>query len=192
MVKVILGCGLAMLVAAGVPTDTQAQLRDFESSVRFVGGYSASIPKEVLGVCVLITRPTGVGLYLDVKTSAPVIYVSDDFYDDISVSQAEASGDRLLDENDSWISAHVGVTWTWSARVAAYMAAGYSVNTAFRQYYDESHVLGEEGRYWVEEGDSGHVSLMVGYLVNVGEAWGLQVGAEALPLGLTLGVFWVL
>ena len=72
------------------------------------------------------------------------------------------------------------------------MAAGYSVNTDFRQYYDESHVLGTEGRYWVKEGDSGRFSLMAGYLVNIGEGLGLQVGAEALPLGVTVGLFWVL
>ena len=168
----------------------QAGQVDFKSSPRFAVGYSANLPEQALGFCLFSTNPDGVGFYLDLKTSVPMIYGGDDFYDNISVHEAEGWGDSLRDEQDTWISINGGVTLVLSTRMAVYGGVGYSGNTFFREYYDEFHILGTNGHYWVEADDKSHVNWLGGAVFILGKSWGLQIGGEAQPAGVTAGVFW--
>ena len=144
-----------------------------------------------MGFCFFSTKSEGVGFYIDLKFSVPLIYGGDDFYDNISVYQAEGWGDRLLDEQDGWISGNLGLTRVLSSSVALYAGVGYSANTGYREYYDEFHILGTNGRYWVEAGDTEYFNALGGMLLVLGRNWGLQVGGEMNPAGVTAGLFYI-
>jgi hypothetical protein len=118
-----------------------------------------------------------------------MIYGSDDFYDNISVGEAESWGDRLLEEKANWLSVNVGFTRAISTRQALYMGVGYSLHSDYRKYYDEFHILGTNGEYWVEAGDTSHINVLAGFLLVLGRNWGIQLGAELKPRGVTAGVF---
>jgi hypothetical protein len=160
-------------------------------SMRSIGvGYSASTPEAPLGFCAFSLNSNGPGLYLDIKAGVPMISRRDDYYGSISVRQAEAWGDVLQSEESNWLSLNVGLTYRPTASVAVYGGLGYSWCSCYRQYYDEFHILGSNGDYWVDApgGDSG-INAIAGILLPVGQRWGLQLGGETMPRGVTVGVF---
>jgi hypothetical protein len=157
----------------------------------FGGGYSANISSEWLGFCFFGVRSEGVGPYIDLKATVPMIYASDDFYDNISVGQAESWGDRVLDEKSNWLSVNVGLTRVISTREAFYVGVGYSLKSDYRKYYDEFHLLGTNGEYWVDVDDRGQINALAGLLLILGRNWGLQLGGELNPGGVTAGLFFI-
>ena len=180
--------GFVLLIA--LPSTALANQRcDFKEGNHFAVGYAGNIPNEWLGLCLFSTKSEGVGFYFDLKVSVPMIYGGDDFYDNISIHQAEGWGDNLTDTEDGWISANLGLTAVLSSSLAFYAGVGYTANTDYRNYYDEFHILGTNGSYWVEGDTEESVNVLGGLLVVLGDNWGLQVGGETSPGGVTAGVF---
>ena len=155
-------------------------------------GYSASVPKEMLGFCLFTLRPQGVGLYFDLKGTVPMVSKAPDFYKNISQHEAEGWGDQLFDDKTDWISLNLGITRSLSHNTALYLGVGLSMGTTYYQYYDPYHILGTNGDYWVEGEDTNSINGLVGLLIGLGQNWGFEIGAEAQPSGVSLGIFGVM
>jgi hypothetical protein len=163
---------------------------DFVMSPQLGGGLSTNLPKQWFGFCLFRTRPEQIGFYIDLKTAIPMIYGGDDYYENITSYAAEGWGDELKDEKVTWLSFNAAITKVLASRVAMYLGAGYSLKSTYRNYHDEFHILGTNGSYWVLAGDSGTVNGLGGLLIGTDSNWGIQLGGEARPPGVTLGVFW--
>ncbi len=184
---------LVLVLLAVLPVLAQGgDVCDLTNADHLAAGYAGNIPKEWLGFCFFSTKPEGVGLYLDLKGSVPLIYGGDDFYENISVQDAVGWGDPLSDTQDSWVSCNVGMTKVFSRSLALYAGVGYSVNTTYFNYYDPMRILGTNGSYWVEGESDSSFNILGGLLVTFGEKWGLQGGGELSPGGVTVGVFYIL
>lgn len=163
---------------------------NLKSENHFGFGLVMNLPKQWLGFSFFGTRPNQVSLYIDMKTTIPMEYGGDYLYHNISVAQAEEWNDPLQEEHSTWISLNVGLTKVLSSRVAGYVAVGYAGFTTYRNYYDEFQILGDRGSYWVEAENSSFINGLAGLLITAGRNWGIQVGGEAVPRGVTLGAFW--
>lgn len=159
---------------------------------RFIAvGYCVDLPEQPLGFFLCGTQPKGVGLYLDFKTSIPMGREgSDDFYENISVSKAEGWGDRLIDTDETWLSFNIGMTKVVLSRAAVYAAAGLSLHSGYRQYKDEFYILGDNGEYWIEDEEVSETTVngLGGIIIQLSEFWVGQIGVEAMPAGITIGI----
>jgi opacity protein-like surface antigen len=171
----------------GWVSETHQAKNDLQLRAGF--GFTTNIPNQWLGFCLFYAEPGQVGLYLDLKTGVPVTPGGDDLYEHISVSQAESWGDPLRDKKNTWLSMNVGATFPVASRLAIYAGAGYSNNSKVRNYYDPLQILGTNGSYWVKDGDTNYLNGIGGVLIILGPSWGLQVGGEAKPRGVTSGIF---
>jgi len=115
-------------------------------------GYVARVPQAPFGAALLFFRPNGVGFYADAKFG-PGITEGDDYYDNISIELAESWGDDRIDTQTNPFSMNLGVTQVLSRRVGAYAGIGFTRNTTLHQYYDPLHILGNDGRYWIDGGE---------------------------------------
>lgn len=155
-------------------------------------GYSANAPEELLGFSLFVLRPHGLGSYIDFKFSIPMIEESDSYYENISVGMAEGWNDRRVREQSSWTSINLAGTYVVSSYAAVYLGLGYAGSSKFLEYYDRLHILGDGGHYWIDGGEEEDgLNLLGGMLVQAGDRWGIQLGAESLPRGLTFGCFWM-
>ena len=184
---------LVAVIMTVVPALAQGgDVCDLTIADHLAGGYTGNIPEEWLGFCFFSTKPEGVGLYLDLKASVPLIYGGNDFYDNISAQEAIGWGDPLTDTQDTWVSGNIGMTKVLSNTLALYAGVGISVNTTYFNHYDPMHILGTNGSYWVEGESDSAFNALGGLLVTLGEKWGVQGGGELNPGGVTVGVFYIL
>jgi hypothetical protein len=180
-----------LVLAAALSCGRQATAKDLTAFPHNALGFSANVPKQFLGFSLCTLRPHKVGLYVDIKAGIPFVEGSDSYYDNISIWQAEDWGDHLVSKQSHWISLNVGGTFVISSAVACYFGGGYSHRADYREYYDEFHILGEDGHYMIDDGSASRANFLGGLLVQADRTWGLQFGAESAPRGVTLGVFWL-
>jgi hypothetical protein len=157
-------------------------------------GYVTNVPNTFVGFNLLGLTPKllgGAGLYADVKftTSSPGSQSS--FLEGVSVEQAEITfGDQLFEQKSDWLSFNVALVYAVTPELALYGGAGYAKETAYKQYFDNSEIRGEFGFYWIEDpANSGNrVNVLGGGFIRLARFLLFQVGAEAQPLGATLGL----
>lgn len=176
----------------------QAQLeppgQHLKNSAYLGVGYVTNVPNTYVGFNVLGITPKlfgGAGLYADVKftTSSP----GDDpfFLPGVSVDQAEITwGDQYFGEKSDWLSINLALVYTVTPELALYGGAGYSKETAYREYYDNSETRGNFGFYWIEDtqGSGDRINFLGGGFIRLARVLLFQVGAEAQPLGATIGL----
>jgi hypothetical protein len=175
---------LCVLLAFFSPT-TAADLSEGRA---WVIGPVARFPDEPLGLSVMQFHPTRLGYYFDAKRGLGVVG-RDKYRDDISVDLAESWGDPRTDSGSNSMTIDFGLTRVVHSRVGAYIGAGLTWTTTLHEYYDATHVVTEDGRYWVHGGDERGPNLMAGVVLIAGSVWGIQLGAEIPDFGVTAGVF---
>ena len=162
----------------------------FKSTDHYIFGYVANIPEQLLGFSFTKTSPKKIGFYLDLKCSLPMYVGADDFYDDISVNEAEyVLFDYLLDVDNSWFSVNAGLTKTLSKHVVFYCGFGFSTRNRYQQYEDELGILGDEGEYLIENKSKykQEINAFSGLIVTIGSGWTIQFGPESQPDGFSIG-----
>lgn len=162
----------------------------FKSKDQYIFGYVANIPEQLLGFSITKTTPKKIGFYLDLKCSLPMYVGADDFYDDISVDEAEfVLFDYLLEVDDNWLSVNAGLTKVLSKHVVFYCGLGFSTRNRYQQYKDEFGILGDEGEYWIENKSKfkQEINAFSGLIVNIGSGWTIQFGPESQPDGFSIG-----
>jgi len=183
---------LGLILLTTLPSTASANTRcDLKEGHHLGMGYVGNMPTKWMGLCLFNTSSEGVGLYLSMTGSVPMVSGRDDFYDDISVLEAEGWGDSLLGEEDTWLSWDLGVTRVLSSSTALYVGVGYTMHNDYYNYYDEFHILGTDGNYWVEGDTAEFLNVFGGLMVALGQNWGLQVGADTRPGGVSVGVFFI-
>jgi hypothetical protein len=155
-------------------------------------GYVTNLPDQPVGFMLAKVVPHAVGFCFDIKASIPISRSgADDFYENISVHQAEdIFGDRLIGTDLTCVSLNGGLTMGVAGPVAIYGGIGVTWKTAYRQYYDPFEILGEHGQYWVrdDQGSSAGPNLLGGLFARLGNGWALQIGGESNPAGVTAGI----
>lgn len=163
---------------------------NFKSKELIIFGYVANIPQELLGFNFIKVSRQDFGFYIDLKAGLPMRAGADDFYDNISVNQAEnIFGDRLIKKDDNWFSMNAGITKVISNHLAFYGGLGFSSYSEYRQYKDEFEILGDDGEYWIENDDKSKTTLnaLGGVIIQIDPRWIMQIGAEAQPTGISIG-----
>ena len=162
----------------------------FKSKDTKIFGYIANVPQELLGFNFVKLTSTNLGFYIDLKAGLPMRDGADDFYDNISINKAEnIFGDQLLKKDDNWLSMNAGLTKILSNHIAFYGGLGFSIYSEYRQYKDEFEILGDNGKYWIENEDKSKTTLNVlgGIIFKINPTWIMQIGAEAQPSGISVG-----
>ena len=169
---------------------TNIVINGFKSNDTKIFGYIANIPQELLGFNFVKLANTDFGFYIDLKAGLPMRDGADDFYDNISVNKAEnIFGDQLLKKDDNWLSLNAGLTKVVSNQLAIYAGLGFSIYSEYRQYKDEFEILGDNGKYWIENEDKSKTTLnaLGGIIFKINPTWIMQIGAEAQPTGISIG-----
>ena len=155
------------------------------------GGYSVNILNQWAGVCAFSTRAKGFGFYADVKFTVPLVASFDNFYHDVSVSEAEGWGDTLKSERSNWVSLSIGVTRVLSRQSAVYAAIGYSNRTDYCEFYGSPHTSRDDGNYWVVSDGTGYLNALGGFIVFSDRNVGVLVGGQLKPAGVTAALVFV-
>jgi hypothetical protein len=188
---------LATLPLPGREARAQGLVRDMRNSARVGIGYAVNIPNTFVGFTALGMTPKllgGAGVYADVKftTSARS---SDPYYlSDVSVQQAEITfGDQFFQEKSDWLSVNFALVYAIHPEVALYGGAGYTRETNYREYFDNTQTRGELGFYWISdpEASGNRVNVLGGAFIRMGQYVMLQLGVEAQPKGVTVGLTFV-
>ena len=112
----------------------------------------------------------------------------------LSVLQAETTfGDQCFQEKSDWLSINFALVYAVSGELALYGGAGYTRETNYREYFDNSQTRGELGFYWISDPDASgnRVNVLGGVFMRMGPHVLLQMGVEAQPKGVTIGFTFV-
>lgn len=159
---------------------------------RIVVGFIANAPRQPVGMNLYTLMPQGRnGLYLDFKAAFPARTSGDAYYENMDQVTAEhAFGDEFQGKGCDWYSLNVGLTRVLGSRIAGYAAIGMAQGKTYREYYDPYHILGEHGQYYVPGNPSTRYmpNILGGLIFLLSDKLLLQLGAEAVPLGASIGL----
>jgi hypothetical protein len=144
------------------------------------------------GVALMMVRHYQVGFFLDGKLGTQRSWESGDYYENISIHEAEDWGDSRRHIDNNWETYDAGVTYGYTHSFALYLGLGFSHSRQYVQYYDPFHILGRDGLYWVD-GKPG-VNLLNttgGMLLRVGRSGLFQIGLDSQPASACVGFGWV-
>lgn len=200
----IVSVGLLVLALAVVSTGwspASAQLRSqevtdpdesFLASTHLSIGYAVNAPEQLVGVSASTagSKWSGWGLYADYKLSVATPEGDDSFTEDLTVAEAKERGYLLYTQPESaWNTVNVALVRAVAHEVALYGGAGYSHETVYREYVDETRAPAPESYYTVEDESEGGdaVNVMGGLLFRASRHLIFQVGGETAPAGFTAG-----
>lgn len=195
--RTVLLHSMLLAMAAATPAAAQSTLDPGLRAHTHVGvGYVANLPRQMMGFNVVVISPAlrDWGFYLDAKrtTESRADHVA---YDpDITVEEAEAFDDFLMEQESEWQTLNAGVVRVMTPALALYVGGGVSKEDAMRRYFDSSNVRGVSGTYWIDDpaGSGTRVNVMGGAWFRILPSFLVQFGAEAAPRGATVGVSYVL
>lgn len=191
--------GIGVLVLAlisGNGTDLAAQrafVRDLRNSTYLGFGYVGNVPNAFLGFSTMITTPKmfgGAGIYADVKLTTNSKSKDPSFAAAVTPSQALLQyGDELFEDASTYVTTDLALVFAITPEFAFYGGAGYTHQSHYQYFYDDSEVRGDFGWYWVKDPDltGGKVNFLAGALFRLGSRVLFQGGLESKPLGVNLG-----
>lgn len=189
--KVIVFIFIFMIISFSIlVAQYQKQYKGFKLYDNAFMGYVGNFPQEFIGFNLIRLNRNKAGFYIDLKVGVPMREGADNFYDNISVNKAEnIYGDDFLRKDGNWISLNACLTKVITDYIAVYGGFGYSAYSQYRQYYDEFEILGDNGKYWIDdEGESkSSINILAGIFFPLSSLWNMQIGAEYQPAGLSLG-----
>ena len=113
-------------------------------------------------------------------------------------SAARATSDGKLESTTSqssggcgdWTTIDFGVVYAITQEFAVYGGAGYSKETHYRQYFDNSQTRGDFGFYWVADpaASGTRINVLGGALVRFSRFLVFQLGGESAPQAVNVGV----
>ena len=163
----------------------------FKSGDTKIFGFVTNLPQQFVGFNFVKLSNTNLGVFIDMKAGLPIrTNDDDDFYDNISVNKAEnIFGDQLLNKDNHWFSINAGSTKVISQYTAIYVGLGVSLYSEYRQYKDDFEILGDNGKYWIENDDKSKTTInaLGGIIFKINPTWVMQIGAEAQPTGISIG-----
>ncbi len=117
----------------------------------------------------------------------------DDFYANISQVQAEEQyGDDQLRTRDVNRLINAGVILNVNECLHPYAGLGISIENAYGEYYDPSHILSNDGKYWIEldSRTSFNVNGGMYFFLNPDEPRSvfLNLGINTTPTSFIFGV----
>lgn len=117
----------------------------------------------------------------------------DNFYSNISQSQAEIQyGDEQLRTRDVNRIINAGLLFSLNNILNPYVGLGISINNSFGEYYDPSHILSNDGKYWIELESETQLNFNAGiYLfMNPDRARSsfLNLGINTTPMSFVFGI----
>ncbi|MBT5528288.1 MAG: hypothetical protein HOK35_03940 [Cytophagia bacterium] len=118
------------------------------------GGMTVSIPNALMGMSFF--PKVDDGWYFNGKIGFSPINKRDEFYD-YSSTWSEALGDSKKDDKIEYVLLNAGLTKILNNKMIIYGGLGWVIRDEYFQYYDEYHILGNDGEYWVngdEKGDT--------------------------------------
>ncbi len=156
--------------------------------------YVANIPKAPVGISfILHLGKSGFGIYMDVKSGMADKKKGKDYTGIITREEAEEIfGDPFQGEKDQGpLIVNLGITYAINKakNLLIYAGGGYSAVKVYRQYYDPSHILSEDGYYYFKDvSKSKSNANFTGGLIYIRNVLTLQVGLDAIPFGVVVGI----
>lgn len=170
------------------------QSEENKSFIRYSIGYSANIPSQLLGIC-LFSISNKIGFYGDLKFGGMLLgNDNSDYYENISINKAESIfGDKLLEKGDGSFAINLGITQNVLKKSFLYGGLGYSSIYGYRRYYDPFEILGDNGKYWIDDPDKkgGNINLFGGIIILTGNNVSLLLGGCSKPAGFNFGISYV-
>ena len=156
------------------------------TGVGYVGNFGAG---AYLGMNIFRAFPKKVGFFAEFKMGQIKTYENSNYYENISVAQAEGWGDERTKTDVEPFIVNGGITMMHGNRLISYVGIGISRMSKYYQYYDPMHILGSNGNYWID-GPTGAmgINFVGGGMYRVTPTVALLVGFDTNPSGLNVGV----
>lgn len=182
--------GLSLLAACTVAAPAAAQ--DLGRPA-FGVGYVASMPNMMAGGAAYVVLPVlgGLGLYVDAKFDVSDPTDRDNFDASLTATEVDDEiGDEFRDDESGWRAFNAAIVRPVTSALMLYGGLGYSEETVYREYFDDTGTRGLAGYYWVESTADGGSSMNVlaGMLLRMTPMFNAQFGVETAPRGVTVGV----
>lgn len=190
-------CSIALLSALAVSRPCWAEDAPAEPappSSKWTLSYVAN-PAMLVGLqlAYLDRGMFGLGGYLDAKAN---ITKTSPNYDTVTRFVAEQTfHDAFVTDKTQWGTVIAGVTLHMLGPLYFYGGLGYSWSQYWRQYSDNTGIIGTDaGMYWVHDSskDTSGLNVNAGALLLFGiterRSLSLILGFDRLPLGINLGV----
>ncbi len=145
--------------------------------------------KEYAGLSLYRVYPGKIGWFGEVKFGRTLTWRTSDYYENISISEAEGWGDRLLKNDTVYDTYSAGITYVVNPGLFLYSGVGYTDSRSYRQYHDDLGILGDNGDYWVDGTKGGSsTNVLVGAMIRASERTVFHIGYDTSPSGLNLGI----
>ncbi|MBT4207723.1 hypothetical protein HOE22_05205 [Candidatus Woesearchaeota archaeon] len=155
------------------------------------GGMTVSIPNALLGISIFPKYHNN--WYFNGKISFSPINSRDEFYDHSS-KWSEALGDSKKDDKIEYTLLNVGLTKKLKNSLIIYGGLGWVIKDEYFQYYDEYHILGEDGEYWVNGDDKGNTINFNGGIIIPSSSTNyfnyFLMDFDLNPLQFSIGLGW--
>ena len=192
-----IGIGVFLLaLISGTGTELAAQrafVRDLHNTTYLGIGYVGNVPNAFLGFSAMMTTPRmlgGAGIYADVKMTTSTRSKDPFFMAAVTPSQALLQyGDELFQDESTYLTTDLALVLAITPEFALYGGAGYTHQSHYQYFYDDSEVRGDFGWYWVKDPEQtgGKVNFLGGGLFRLGSRLLFQGGVESKPLGANIG-----
>ena len=156
----------------------------------YAAGYIGNTGGQPAGLYLILAgKPHG--LFLAFKGSWSR-YDSDSYYENISYGQVARWGDRMVNEVISSRTYEIGYGRRVAPWAFVYAGVGWATFDCYREHFDPSYILGEDGRYWISYPPKDHdeFDLTTGALLFLSRSFHLIVGYQTAPAGMNLGFGW--
>lgn len=151
-------------------------------------GYLANITNAPIGLNVgYISK--GFGIYFSFVTGLKD-FSDDNFYENISESESRNTfGDRQTDEDNVYQGYSLGTIFSLFSNLKIYGGLTLYKQAQYLNFYDEFHILGDNGSYWIKSSKESEVmNFNLGLFFFFKDDWYLQFGGTFKPSGIELGV----
>jgi hypothetical protein len=155
-------------------------------------GLSSNVPNVLTGISVFRMKPAwGFGVFATGRMTfnSPG---NDKFFErETTVAEARARGDERFQDRDVYRMFTVGAIRAIDSGLALFAGVGYTRKSAYREFWDEEEVRGDQGFYWVERHDEaqGGLNLTGGAMIQISNFLFLKGGGELFPQGANLSVY---
>ncbi|MCP4545918.1 MAG: hypothetical protein GY835_05570 [bacterium] len=152
-------------------------------------GFSCHIPALTNGVLAFSLNRRDIGFFVHAWSSFPLGEGITEYYSDITPLQVSQWGDQLLEVDDRWFSINVGITHVLTRYVGVYFGTGYSHVDQYELRFDPTRELGLYGEYWIQADSRSMLSASAGLIILLTSRFGMLIGTDIEPSGVTLGFY---
>ena len=154
--------------------------------------YCINVPKIPLGFSFIYYLNHNIYGYVDVKFGIGDEIFGQDYSSIETIQSLETKfNDPIIgDKNGGWLGGNLGAALKINKIIYPYFAIGYSSNTIYRQYFDQSLILSPDGYYYVEnpyKSFSG-INLASGIVFTLQYHLSIQLGVDLKPFGFVGGL----